>query len=128
MSIHPAPVALPLGDVLSADCPSRPILRHVTSRWGMLVLVALASGTHRFSALRRAVSGVSERMLAKTLQDLEADGFVAREARPVVPPHVEYSLTPLGRDLMPHVASLAGWIEGNLGRILSTPRPPADAP
>ena len=119
-------IPLQNGDVLAADCPSRPILRHVTNRWGVLVLLVLATGTHRFSAVRRAATGISERMLAKTLQDLEADGFVARVAHPVVPPHVEYSLTPLGRDLVPHVEALARWIEGNLGRILAA-QPSADA-
>ena len=107
------------GDVLSADCPSRPVLRRVTNRWGVVVLIALGTGTHRFSELRRRVHGVSERMLAKTLQDLEADGFVERVAYPVVPPHVEYSLTPLGEELLPHVAGLADWIESNIGRILA---------
>lgn len=115
------------GDVLASDCPSRFILRHVANRWGVLVLLVLATGTHRFSAVRRAVTGISERMLAKTLQDLEGDGFVARVAHPVVPPHVEYSLTPLGRDLVPHVEALTRWIEGNIGRILEAQRPGYDA-
>ncbi|OZC01561.1 winged helix-turn-helix transcriptional regulator [Rubricoccus marinus] len=111
--------AVQRGDVLSADCPSRPVLRRVTNRWGVVVLLALASGTHRFSELRRKANGISERMLAKTLQDLESDGFVDRVAYPVVPPHVEYSLTPLGQELLPHVAGLADWVESNIGRILA---------
>ena len=82
------------GDVFQLGCPSRDIMRHVTSRWGVLLLIALQGGTHRFSALRRKVTGVSERMLAQTLQWFEADGLVERRAYPVVPPHVEYSLTP----------------------------------
>ena len=68
------------GDLFSEQCPSREILKHVTSRWGVLVLVALRGGTHRFSELRRKISGVSERMLAQTLQWLEADGLVLRDA------------------------------------------------
>ncbi len=106
------------GQLFSPDCPTRDVLQHVTSRWGVLVLVALLAGTHRFSDLRRKVGGVSEKMLAQTLQWLEADGFVLREARPVVPPHVEYSLTPMGIEVAHHVEGLADWIEGNLGRIL----------
>ena len=107
-------------DVLSQNCPSRRILQHVTSRWGTLVLVALEPGTQRFSALRRKIGGISERMLAQTLQQLEADGLVHRKAHEVVPPHVDYSLTPLGRELAPRVLALAIWIEENLGRILTT--------
>jgi DNA-binding HxlR family transcriptional regulator len=106
------------GELFAADCPSRAVLRHVTGRWSVLVLLALMSGTHRFSELRRKVAGVSERMLAQTLQWLEADGFVRRVSHPVVPPHVEYSLTPLGRELAPKVAALADWIEENVGRVL----------
>ena len=107
------------GNVLAADCPSRQILRHVTSRWGTLVLIALTSGTVRFSGLKRAIGGVSERMLAQTLQVLEADGLVSRTARDVVPPHVDYSLTPMGREVATRVLALTGWIEGNLGRLMA---------
>ncbi len=106
------------GDLFAPACPSREVLSHVTSRWGVLVLVALLDGTHRFSELRRKVNGVSERMLAQTLQWLESDGFVLRQAYPVVPPHVEYSLTPLGLEVAQQVEGLADWIEGNLGRIM----------
>lgn len=105
------------GNLMAADCPSRIILRHLTSRWGVLVLIALQSGTHRFSDLRRKVRGVSERMLAQTLQALEADGMVLRTAFQVVPPHVEYSLTPLGEEAAEKVRILADWIEISLPRI-----------
>src|SRR5690242_11075247 len=88
--------APPRYDVNAAMCPSRLILEHITSRWGVLVLATLLERPYRFSELRRTVGGVSEKMLAQTLQTLERDGFVHREARPVIPPHVEYSLTPLG--------------------------------
>ncbi|XDF36731.1 helix-turn-helix domain-containing protein [Paracidovorax avenae] len=107
------------GDVLSPDCPAREILQHVTSRWGVLVLVALDDRTLRFSELRRKVGGVSERMLAQTLQVLERDGFVERKAYPVVPPHVEYRLTPLGREVGRHVQALADWIGGHLPEIMA---------
>ena len=80
-------------DVLSERCPSRGILNHITSRWGVLVLIALQDKTLRFSELRRTIGGVSERMLSQTLKVLEEDGFIARKAYEVVPPHVEYSLT-----------------------------------
>jgi DNA-binding HxlR family transcriptional regulator len=106
------------GELFSVECPSREILKHVTSRWGVLVLVALMEGTHRFSDLRRKVGGVSEKMLAQTLQCLEKDGFVNRVSLPVVPPHVEYTLTPLGEQVGQQVGSLADWIETNLPKIM----------
>ncbi|MEU6484970.1 helix-turn-helix domain-containing protein [Streptomyces sp. NPDC046887] len=92
-------------------CPSRAILEHVTSRWGVLVLAALLDRSYRFSELRRHVGGVSEKMLAQTLQTLERDGFVHRDAKPVIPPRVDYSLTPLGREAAEQVAALARWTE-----------------
>lgn len=106
------------GEVMSADCPSREILSHVTSRWGVLVLIALSDGTQRFSELRRKINGVSEKMLAQTLQTLETDGFVDRISYPVVPPHVEYSLTPLGVEVQTQLTGLTDWVETNLHRIV----------
>ena len=75
------------GRVLSDSCPSRRILRHLTSRWGILVLVTLYTGTKRFGELRREIEGISERMLTQTLQNLEQDGMVYRHDfdREVVP-------------------------------------------
>ena len=108
------------GDLMAEACPSRQVLKHVTSRWGVLVLLALRGGTHRFSELRRAIGGVSERMLAQTLQWLEGDGLVDRVAYEVVPPHVEYSLTPLGQEAAEKVRALADWIETSLPRISQT--------
>nr|NMN93368.1 HxlR family transcriptional regulator [Brenneria salicis ATCC 15712 = DSM 30166]RBP61673.1 HxlR family transcriptional regulator [Brenneria salicis ATCC 15712 = DSM 30166] len=113
---------MPKGDLFAEKCPSRQVLNHVTSRWGVLILVALMEGTHRFSQLRRRIGGVSERMLAQTLQYLESDGFILRTAYPVVPPHVEYSLTPLGREVSEKVKILADWVEENIGTIVATQR------
>lgn len=110
------------GELLSADCPSREVLKHVTSRWGVLLLVVLMDGVHRFSDLRRKVGGVSEKMLAQTLKWLEADGFVHRQSYATVPPHVEYTLTPLGRQVGKRVESLADWIETSLPVILDARR------
>ena len=106
-------------DVNAATCPSRLILEHVTSRWGVLVLAALLGGTHRFSELRRTVGGVSEKMLAQTLQALERDGFVHREAHPVIPPHVDYSLTALGQEAARQVWALARWVERRVPDVLA---------
>lgn len=115
----PAPLSDKLlrGDLMAADCPSREVLRHMTSRWGVLVLIALGQGTRRFSELRRMVGGVSERMLAQTLHWLEGDGLVDRIALAVVPPHVRYGLTPLGREAEEKVRVLADWIEINMPLI-----------
>lgn len=107
------------GFVFSGQCPSRDILNHVVSRWGVLVLVALLDGTLRFSQLRRRIGGVSEKMLAQTLQNLEGDGFVLRTSLPVVPPHVEYSLTPSGVEVAKRVESLVDWIEDNVPSIIA---------
>lgn len=107
------------GDLMAAQCPSREVLRHMTSQWGVLVLVALQDGTHRFSELRKKIGGVSERMLAQTLKLLESDGLVRRVSYPVVPPHTEYSLTGLGREAAVHVRGLAEWVEEKLPEILA---------
>lgn len=107
------------GDVLADACPSREILMHITSRWGVLVLLVLETGTLRFSELKRAIGGINERMLAQTLQRLESDGLLDRIAYEVVPPHVEYSLTALGREAAARVRSLSDWIEESLPRVLS---------
>ncbi len=109
-------------NVMAAECPSRQVLKHLTSQWGVLVLVALQEGTLRFSALRRRIGGVSERMLAQTLQALEGDGLLSRVAHQVVPPHVDYALTPLGREAAERVAALTGWIEANLADIQAARR------
>ena len=107
------------GNLFAEQCPSREVLKHVTSRWGVLILVGLRDGTHRFSDLRRKMGGVSEKMLAQSLQALEQDGFINRVSYPVVPPHVEYSLTPLGEQVSDKVAALADWIEMNLPQVLA---------
>ncbi|MEV6411092.1 helix-turn-helix domain-containing protein [Kribbella sp. NPDC051718] len=104
-------------DVNRANCPSRTILEHVTSRWGVLVLAALLDRPYRFSELRRHVGGVSEKMLAQTLQALERDGFVHRDAKPVIPPRVDYSLTPLGQDVATQVHALAHWVESKVPEV-----------
>ena len=107
------------GELLNVNCPSRDLLKRITSRWSVLILLALKDKTLRFSELRRAVGGVSERMLAQSLRYLEEDGFVQRIAHDVVPPHLEYRLTPLGREVGEQVVGLADWLEENLERILS---------
>lgn len=97
---------------LDTSCPvTRLLVEHVTSKWGVLVLLTLDDRTLRWSELKREIDGVSEKMLIQTLQTLEADGLVRRDALPVVPPHVEYSLTADGRDAAALLAPLVGWAQ-----------------
>ena len=107
------------GNVLATDCPSRGVLDHVTSRWAVLLFMVLQDGTHRFSELHRQVGGVSENMLAQTLRALEEDGFVERRAYATVPPHVEYTLTPLGHEVGAHVVALADWVQEHIGDVIA---------
>ncbi|MFF7565929.1 winged helix-turn-helix transcriptional regulator [Streptomyces pseudovenezuelae] len=100
-----------------AMCPHRLVLEHVTSRWGVLVLIQLLDGPHRFSELRRAIGRVSEKMLTQTLQTLERDGLVHRDAKPVIPPRVDYSLTDLGREAAEQVQALAEWTARRMGAV-----------
>jgi DNA-binding HxlR family transcriptional regulator len=115
----PFSVAARRGELLDAQCPAREVLKHMTSRWGVLVLVILLGGMHRFSDLRRKIGGVSEKMLAQTLQGLEADGLLDRKSLPVVPPHVEYSLTPMGIEAARHLEVMVNWIEASMPRIMA---------
>lgn len=106
-------------------CPTRTVLDHVMSKWGVLVLLALSDGTARWGELRRAVAGISEKMLATTLRTLEADGLVSRTSFPEVPPRVEYALTDLGRDLMERMLPLMGWIAEHAAEMVETTQTPA---
>ena len=103
-----------VADVFARACASRGVLEHITGRWGSLALAALAEGPFRFNALRRKVDGVSEKMLAQTLQALERDGFVHREAEPTIPPRVEYSLTPAGEAAAVRLRDLIDFVEAQL--------------
>lgn len=105
------------GELLNANCPSRDMLKRATSRWSLLVLLALKQDVLRFSELRRRIGGVSERMLAQTLRHMEQDGYIQRTAYDVVPPHVEYSLTTFGREAEQKVVGLAEWMEDNVALI-----------
>jgi len=106
-------------DALTTGCPSRVVLDHVTSKWGVLVLAALADGTLRWGELRREVDGISEKMLASTLRTFEGDGLVHREAYPEIPPRVEYSLTPRGRELCEAMSPLLTWVVDNADAIVA---------
>ncbi|MCL8016503.1 helix-turn-helix domain-containing protein [Streptomyces sp. AS02] len=100
-----------------AMCPYRLVLEHLTSRWGVLVLIELRERSYRFSELRRAIGRVSEKMLTQTLQTLERDGLVHRDAKPVIPPRVDYSLTDLGREAAEQVRGLALWTQERMAEV-----------
>ncbi|MEU7183632.1 winged helix-turn-helix transcriptional regulator [Streptomyces celluloflavus] len=86
-------------EVFHTDCPARDVVDHVTSRWGVWVLISLRSNDLRFYELRESIRGVSEKMLAQTLRALVQDGLVWREVEPTTPPQVTYGLTEFGRDI-----------------------------
>lgn len=109
-------------DVFARACPSRGTLEHVTGRWGSLTLGALYDGGFRFNELRRRVDGVSEKMLSQTLHALERDGLVHREAQPTNPPRVDYTLTPLGREIAERLLGLIQLVEGRMPEVLSARR------
>jgi DNA-binding HxlR family transcriptional regulator len=109
-------------DVLAIRCPSRPVLEHITGRWGALVLIALRESPARFNELRRRVGGVSEKMLSQSLHALERDGFVARAVHSTIPPRVEYSLTPLGTKTSDKLWALVEHLESVMPQILDAQR------
>ena len=113
------------GEVVLEGCPTRVVLDHIMSKWGVLVLLALTDGTLRWGELRREVEGISEKMLASTLRTLEGDGLVARTSYPEVPPRVEYALTDLGRELMERMLPLVEWVAAHGPAMLGGPDVPA---
>ncbi|NKY99550.1 winged helix-turn-helix transcriptional regulator [Nocardiopsis alborubida] len=115
MSVPSGSPPPPRGQVLSADCPSRRLLAGITSKWGVLVLVSLSRGPLRWSELLRTIGGISEKMLAQTLRTFEADGLVLRDARPVVPPYVEYRLTEDGREVTDLLLPMVEWVQDHVG-------------
>ena len=103
--------------VFSRNCPSRATLEDVSSKWGILALLALRESDYRFNTLRRRVEGVSEKMLSQTLQTLERDGMVVRDVLTSIPPRVEYSLTPLGARVAEQLQGLAQLMEDSVDEV-----------
>ncbi|WP_329571308.1 winged helix-turn-helix transcriptional regulator [Streptomyces sp. NBC_01361] len=99
------------------DCEVRQILDRVADKWSLLVIALLEHRRLRFTQLRREIDGISQRMLTVTLRQLERDGLVKRTVHPVVPPRVEYELTPLGGTLHETIRSLVTWTEHHQGEI-----------
>lgn len=104
------------GDVLHSDCAAKQVLDHVTSRWGVWVLIRLRPGSLRFFEMRDSIEGISEKMLSQTLRNLVQDDLVWRRVEPTTPPQVTYGLTPNGAGLCEHLAAMLDWIESTFER------------
>lgn len=107
----------PNWNVLVATCPSRTSLAKIANKWTAMIVIALSDGPLRFGALRQTVEGISGKVLAETLRDLERDGIVARTAYDEMPPRVEYELTELGRTLREPLAALGRWAEIHIAEV-----------
>jgi DNA-binding HxlR family transcriptional regulator len=105
-------------NVYNRECPARVVLDRLADKWTVLVVGRLAAGTMRFAELRRAVDGISQKMLTSTLRDLERDGLVKRQLYASVPPKVEYSLTALGSSLINKMQGLCLWAEDHIDEVL----------
>jgi DNA-binding HxlR family transcriptional regulator len=104
-------------DVFNASCDSRQVLDLIADRWSMLVIYALGSRVRRHGELKRMIGGISQKMLTQTLRSLERDGLVRRSVYDVVPPRVEYALTPLGRTLLVPLRAICRWAENHLPQV-----------
>jgi DNA-binding HxlR family transcriptional regulator len=105
-------------NVLDPACGSRQALNLIADKWTMLVVYVLAAHeVVRYGELHRQIGGVSQKMLTQTLRKMERDGIVNRKVFPVVPPKVEYSLTPLGNTLIKPLTALCRWAETNMARV-----------
>ncbi len=103
---------------LPSDCRAvSDVLARIGDKWSVLIVSRLGDGPVRFNELRRAIGGISQRMLTLTLRGLERDGLVTRTAFPTIPPRVDYALTPLGRDLLVPVSALGAWAIRNQPKI-----------
>ena len=115
-------------ELFHTDCPARDVVDHVTSRWGVWVLISLRSNSSlRFYELRDSIQGISEKMLAQTLRALVQDGLVWREVEPTTPPQVTYGLTGFGRDVGEPLAELFDRITRQLSPDSTEQRPTAEA-
>ncbi|UJW86657.1 winged helix-turn-helix transcriptional regulator [Devosia sp. SL43] len=104
---------------ISHDCrPVSEILNQIGGKWAVLIINLLSDGPMRFSAIRRMIGGISQKVLTATLRELEMDGFVTRTVTPSIPPRVDYELTELGRDLQRPLKLLGAWAVDNRPKVL----------
>lgn len=108
-------------DVYSAQCPCRAMLDLLANKWSALAIGALEEGPQRFGALQRLLQGVSSKVLTQTLRRLEGVGIIDRTIYPVVPLHVEYSLTDVGRSAAVPLRILRSWVEDNIDNVVGLP-------
>lgn len=111
-----------LKDIYSLEnCPVRNVLNRIGDKWSILIIDLLGNyGTLRFNELNHHIGSISQKMLTVTLKTLEADGLVARKLYPQIPPKVEYSLTEMGKSMLPSVAMLTYWATTNMPAILAS--------
>ncbi|RXZ88391.1 transcriptional regulator [Agromyces atrinae] len=102
-----------------ATCPSRTSLARIANKWTAMIVIALSTGPLRFGEVREAVNGISGKVLADTLRDLERDGIITRTAYDQMPPRVDYELTPLGRTLREPLTALARWAESHIEEVIT---------
>jgi len=100
-----------------SGCRARAILDRVGDKWSVFVIDRLGQGSHRFSELRRGIDGITGRMLTVTLRGLERDGLVSRTIHPVIPPRVDYELTPMGLTLLKTIEQLIDWADSHVADI-----------
>jgi DNA-binding HxlR family transcriptional regulator len=123
VSVTNTPVTAQVGEPIPAgpcgddDCGIRDVLDRLGDRWTVLVIVELSKGTRRFRELERAIPGISQRMLTLTTKRLCRDGLIERDARPTIPPQVDYHLTKMGRSLADTICGLADWSRDNKNAI-----------
>ncbi len=108
---------MPRPDLYNPRCPSRSILQLIGGKWSMLLLCTLRSGPVRTGALRRAIGGISQKMLTQTLRELERHGLIERICYDEIPPRVEYKLTRLGRSLSELIVDIEHWVETHYSRM-----------
>ncbi|KQQ50535.1 MULTISPECIES: helix-turn-helix domain-containing protein [unclassified Plantibacter] len=108
----------PVWNVMLDTCPSRTSLARIANKWTAMIVIALSEGPARFGTVRHAVGGISGKVLASTLRDLERDGILTRTAFDEMPPRVEYELTPLGQTLREPLMALGLWAEQHIEEVL----------
>jgi DNA-binding HxlR family transcriptional regulator len=98
------------------------VMGHLASKWSPSIVLELSNCSRRYSELRTRINGISEKMLAQTLRELERDGLVLRTSLSALPPHVVYSLTPLGEDGVQHISALVAWVQANVDELARAQR------
>lgn len=113
------PAGGPVPDVYAPHCPTRLVLDRIGDKWTVLIVGRLSGGAQRFTALRRVVPGISQKVLTQALRGLERDGIVLRTEHPGTPRRVEYALTELGRTLVSLLGAIRTWAEAHIEAVLA---------